>query len=196
MEPRPSPLQLLADADPVLDRHRIATEAGLTALDFSSLSSGHKIAILTTASLVRYVEDKTLVLLDEPETHLHPPLLGAVTRALSNLMTATNGLAIVAKHSPVALQQIPRRCAWIIWNLGGGPRIEQPTIETFGANLGVLTREVFDLELPRSGYHALLDEVARESSSYEEATAKLDGEIGDEARMLHRSMVRRRAVGG
>lgn len=189
-------LQLLADADPVLDRHRIATETGLTALDFSSLSSGHKIAMLTIASLVRYVDEKTLVLLDEPESHLHPPLLGAVTRALSNLMTTTNGLAIVATHSPVVLQEIPRRCAWIIWNLGGGPRIEQPTIETFGANLGVLTREVFDLELPRSGYHALLEEVARESSSYDEAAAKLDGEIGDEAKMLLRSMIRRREAAG
>ncbi len=185
-------LQLLADADPVLDRHGIGSEAGLASLNFSDLSSGHKIAILTIASLVRYCEEKTLVLLDEPESHLHPPLLGAVTRALSDLMTTINGLAIVATHSPVVLQEVPRRCAWIIWGSGGASRVEQPTIETFGANLGVLTREIFGLELSKSGYHALLQNIADESSSFEEAVRKVDDEIGDEAKMLLRSMIRRR----
>lgn len=185
-------LQLLADADPVLDFHRVGTADGLDKLDYNALSSGHKIAILTIASLVRYVEDKTLVLLDEPESHLHPPLLGALTRALSNLLTATNGLALVATHSPVVLQEVPRRCAWIVWSTGGDVHVEQPTIETFGANLGVLTREVFDLELSKSGYHALLRDVAGEASSYDEAVGLLDNEIGDEAQVLLRSMIRRK----
>lgn len=185
-------LSLLAEADPVLDRYGVGTEEGLQNLDFSALSSGHKIAVLMIASLVRYSEDRTLVLLDEPESHLHPPLLGAVTRALSDLMSSVNGLAIVATHSPVVLQEVPRRCAWIIWNLGGESRVEQPGIETFGANLGVLTREIFDLELSRSGYHALLQGVANESASFDEAIRKIDDEVGDEARMLLRSMMRRR----
>lgn len=185
-------LQMLADADPVLDRHGIGSKTGLESLDFSALSSGHKIAILTIASLVRYCEEKSLVLLDEPESHLHPPLLGAVTRALSDLMTTINGLAVVATHSPVVLQEVPRRCAWIVWSTGGLSHVEQPSIETFGANLGVLTREVFDLELSKSGYHALLQSVADESTSYEEAVRAVDGEIGDEAKMLLRSMIRRR----
>ncbi|WP_411557960.1 AAA family ATPase [Plantibacter sp. MPB07] len=185
-------LRLLADADPVLDRHGVATAAGLEALDFSLLSSGHKIAILMVATLVRYCEEKTLVLVDEPESHLHPPLLGAVTRALSDLMVTINGLAVVATHSPVVLQEVPRRCAWIISSDGNGIKVEQPILETFGANLGVLTREVFDLELSRSGYHALLRQVADTSDSFEGALSSLDGEIGDEAKLLLRSMIRRR----
>lgn len=184
-------LRLLADADRVLDSHRIYEAHALEDLDFAGLSSGHKIAILMVASLVRYCEEKTLVLLDEPESHLHPPLLGALTRGLSDLMTEINGLAIVATHSPVVLQEVPRRCAWIIWSAGTGPRIERPSIETFGANLGVLTREVFDLEMNRSGYHAFLRDVAARSTSYEDAIRRLDGEIGDEAKLLLRSMIRR-----
>jgi predicted ATPase len=184
-------LRLLAEADPVLDRHQISSRIGLERLDYASLSSGHKIAILTIATLVRYSEEKTLVLLDEPESHLHPPLLGAVTRALSDVMTSINGLAIVATHSPVVLQEVPRRCAWVIWSSGGESRVERPSIETFGANLGVLTRELFDLELSKSGYHALLRRVADNSTTYEEAVNSLGGELGDEARMLLRSMMRR-----
>ena len=86
---------------------------------------------------------KTLVLLDEPESHLHPPLLSAFIRALSNLLYDRNGVAIVATHSPVVLQEIPRSCISKIQRVGLVTNIKMPDIETFGENVGVLTREVF-----------------------------------------------------
>ena len=51
---------------------------------FRKLSSGHKIVLLTITKLVEKVEEKTLILVDEPEAHLHPPLLSAFVRALSD----------------------------------------------------------------------------------------------------------------
>jgi hypothetical protein len=36
---------------------------------FNKLSSGHKVVLLTTTRLVETVEERTLVLLDEPEAH-------------------------------------------------------------------------------------------------------------------------------
>lgn len=54
---------------------------------FNRISSGHAIVLLTVTQLVETVEEKTLVLIDEPEGHLHPPLLSAFTRALSDLLT-------------------------------------------------------------------------------------------------------------
>jgi hypothetical protein len=50
------------DPDEVLDQ--------LPAI-FRKLSSGHKIVLLTITKLVETVEEKSLVLLDEPEAHLH-----------------------------------------------------------------------------------------------------------------------------
>ncbi|MBK7708764.1 MAG: ATP-binding protein [Acidobacteria bacterium] len=77
---------------------------------FNRLSSGHKIVLLTLVRLVELVEERTLVLIDEPESHLHPPLLSAMIRAISELMIAKNGVAIVATHSPVVLQEVPKNC--------------------------------------------------------------------------------------
>jgi hypothetical protein len=77
---------------------------------FARLSSGHAIVLLTVTRLVELVDEKTLVLLDEPEGHLHPPLLSAFIRALSDLLVKRNGVAIVATHSPVVLQEVPRSC--------------------------------------------------------------------------------------
>ncbi len=79
---------------------------------FSRLSSGHKIVLLTITRLVETVAERTLVLLDEPEAHLHPPLLSAFVRALSELLIDRNGVAIIATHSPVVVQEVPKRCVW------------------------------------------------------------------------------------
>ena len=49
----------------------------------SKMSSGHAIVLLTITRLVESVQEKTLVLLDEPESHLHPPLLSAFIRSLT-----------------------------------------------------------------------------------------------------------------
>ena len=71
------------------------------------MSSGHAVVLLTLTRLVATVEEKTLVLIDEPESHLHPPLLSAFIRALSDLLLDRNGLSIIATHSPVVLQEVP-----------------------------------------------------------------------------------------
>ncbi|HDI3254093.1 TPA: ATP-binding protein, partial [Vibrio cholerae] len=79
---------------------------------FGNLSSGHAIVLLTLTKLIEEVEEKTLVIIDEPECHLHPPLLSAFTRALSSLLIERNGVAIVATHSPVIVQEVPQKCVW------------------------------------------------------------------------------------
>jgi len=51
---------------------------------FNKMSSGHSVVILTMTQLVAKIEEKSLVLFDEPESHLHPPLLSAMIRSLMN----------------------------------------------------------------------------------------------------------------
>src|SRR5581483_11473983 len=102
------------------------------------------------------VEERTLVLLDEPEAHLHPPLLSAFVRALSALLTNRNGVAIIATHSPVVVQEVPKNCVWKMRRSGAWVSMERPEAETFGENVGVLTREIFGLEVTKSGFHRML----------------------------------------
>jgi hypothetical protein len=65
---------------------------------YGKLSSGHKIVLLTITRVVETLEERSLVLVDEPEAHLHPPLLSAFTRSLSDLLINRNGVAIIATH--------------------------------------------------------------------------------------------------
>ena len=162
---------------------------------FSNLSSGHKIVLLTITRLVETVEERTLVLLDEPEAHLHPPLLSAFVRALSDLLVNRNGVAIVATHSPVILQEVPSQCVWKIWRNGRIVQAERPTIETFGENVGVLTREVFGLEITDAGFHQLLRTAAHNEEDFEDVVAKFDHKLGGEARALIRALMVNRGGG-
>ncbi|MFZ1537732.1 MAG: AAA family ATPase [Chromatiaceae bacterium] len=151
---------------------------------FKNLSSGHKIVLLTITRLVETVEEKTLVLLDEPEAHLHPPLLSAFVRALSDLLINRNGVAVIATHSPVVLQEVPQSCVWKIRRTGTRAVAERPDVQTFGENVGLLTREVFGLEVTHSGFHKMLRDATAELPTYDAIVRKFNGELGDEARAI------------
>ena len=45
-------------------------------------------------------------------------------------------------------------------------RADSPAVETFGENVGVLTREVFGLEVVRSGFHRLLSDDVAQGKTY------------------------------
>jgi predicted ATPase len=159
---------------------------------FSGLSSGHKIVLLTTTRLVETVEERTVVLLDEPEAHLHPPLLSAFVRALSDLLINRNGVAIIATHSPVVLQEVPKSCAWKIRRTGREVVVERPEIETFGENVAVLTREVFGLEVTHSGFHKLLRD-SIDNTDFDGVLGRFSGQLGGEAKAIVRGLLATRA---
>jgi len=162
---------------------------------YRDASSGHKIVLLTITRLVETVDERTLVLLDEPEAHLHPPLLSAFVRTLSALLIKRNGVAIVATHSPVILQEVPKTCVWVLRRSGKTVTTDRPRIETFGENAGILTGEVFGLEVARAGFHQLLQEAAEKHESYEGAVKHFNGQLGTEARAILRGLIALRHQG-
>ncbi|MGW2065767.1 AAA family ATPase [Streptomyces sp. NPDC001937] len=159
---------------------------------FNSLSSGHKVVLLAMTRLIENVGERTLVLIDEPETHLHPPMLAAFVRALSDLLTDRNGLAIVATHSPVVLQEVPSDCVWKLLRHGDQFTAHRPTIQTFGENVGVLTHEIFGLEVTDTGFHRDLSRAVSDGLSYHEILERFRGRLGGEARIIARSLIAER----
>lgn len=155
---------------------------------FESMSSGHKIAILTVTSLVELVEEQSLVLFDEPEVHLHPPLLSALTRTISDLIIDRNGVAIIATHSPVVLQEVPKSCVWRLQRSGQDLRASRLNTETFGESVSRLTSEVFDLNVRKTGYHAMLNELIDSAGSIDKVLSALDNQLGDEGRFILSSL--------
>ncbi len=158
-------------------------------LEFSKLSSGHEVIVLTLVQLIEKITERTLVILDEPKNHLHPPLLAAFVRAFSELLIDRNGVAIVATHSPVILQEVPKSCVWKINRVGREVSAERLEIESFGATIGALTHEVFGLEVRQSGFHKMLIDEVQKGKSYDDIVGDFNNELGDEARALLQTLM-------
>lgn len=157
---------------------------------YGKLSSGHSVVLLTITRLVELVEQNTLVVLDEPEGHLHPPLLSAFVRAVSDLLISRNGVALISTHSPVVLQEVPMSCVWVLQRTRTNATVQRPTTETFGESAGVLTREVFGLEVSHSGFHQMVATVANQrGQTFEQVTQQFNHQLGSEARTLARSLI-------
>lgn len=159
---------------------------------YRKLSSGHKIVLLSITKLVEFVEERSLVLMDEPEAHLHPPLLSAFVRALSDLLIRRNGVAVIATHSPVVVQEVPASCIWKISRHGLSSVADRPDVETFAETVSVLTREVFGLEVDRSGFHKMIREIVADEATFDAVVGRFDREIGAQGQALIRAMLARR----
>ncbi len=155
---------------------------------FEILSSGHKIVLLTITKLVETLEEKSLVIMDEPETYLHPPLISSYIRAISHLLIQKNAVAIIGTHSPVILQEVPKDCVWAIRRVGNQSQVERLQIESFGENVGSLTQEIFGLEVIDSGFHNILRSLVSKHDTYEGALEELNGQLGIEGRAILRNL--------
>lgn len=159
---------------------------------FKKMSSGHMIVLLTITKLIETVEEKTLVLMDEPESHLHPPLLSAFVRALSELLSNRNGVAIIATHSPVVVQEVPKSCVWKLLRVHVEGSSFRPEEETFGENVGTLTREIFGLEVSKSGFHDVLSRAVLDGKNFKEIYLEYNGQLGFEAQAILRGLIAER----
>lgn len=159
---------------------------------FLSLSSGHKIIILTLTRLIEKVNEKSLVLIDEPETHLHPPLLSAFMNAISKILIQQNGVCILATHSPVVMQELNRECVSVIRRGHEKVSVTRPTIDTYGENVGTLIREVFRLEVTNTGFYRVLTEYVDKGKNYDEISEEFEDSLGLEARTILRTLLKER----
>lgn len=75
--------------------------------------------------------------------------------------------------------------------------VSRPETETFGENVGTLTREVFGLEVTDTGFYRMVREKAERATRYSAVSAEFDDQLGGEAMALLRAYfaVRREGKG-
>ncbi|MER8067318.1 AAA family ATPase [Streptomyces sp. NPDC094034] len=153
-----------------------AFDSGSWQDSFSGLSTGHKLVLNIVVQLVAHLEPGSLVLIDEPESHLHPPLLAALLKSINISLDQFNSYAVMATHSPVLLQEVPRRYVRVLQRFGDLTLVATPEIETFAENVGLLTRHVFNLDSSATDYHSTLRSM-QESLHLDEIMELFDGEM-------------------
>lgn len=130
-------------------------------------SSGQKIVFHSITRLISIIETNSLVIFDEPETHLHPSALAQLVKVLHSILVKYKSFGIIATHSAIILQDIPAKYVSIFDREGNFPIIKKLTIESFGENISALNSSVFETSGIKELYKELLSAFAKNMSEDE-----------------------------
>lgn len=109
------------------------------------LSSGELAFLKFAVQACLFIENGTMVLLDEPETHLHPNLISDFIDLLDKLLESTGSIAIIATHSAYFVREVPKSQVHVFKTLERDQvEIVNPRLNTFGADIGAISYFVFD----------------------------------------------------
>ncbi|WP_161492498.1 AAA family ATPase [Oceanisphaera profunda] len=113
-----------------------------------------------------YIENGSFVLLDEPETHLHPSLISDFVTLLDNILQRTGSYALIATHSSYFVREVPRDQVHVFKKDNDSIYIVNPRLKTFGANVGDISYFVFDEDSGNSLSNKFLDKARSQKKSY------------------------------
>jgi energy-coupling factor transporter ATP-binding protein EcfA2 len=148
------------------------------------LSSGQLAFLRFAAQVCLYIDNSTLVLLDEPETHLHPNLISDFVDLLDKLLEATGSIAIIATHSVYFVREVPRSQTQILKE--GAERsieVQTPRLRTFGADVGSISHFVFADNMTNKLLEKVKEKITESNCNIENFLEEVEGELSMEAVM-------------
>lgn len=164
--------RILGDSSNILSE-RLSVEAESEDIDdeaLSVLSSGQSILANFVTAFVAWIQPNSLVLFDEPETHLHPNAVASLFGVLNDILSDYKSFAILATHSPLVIQEVPSKRVVVFTREGNATTAERLSVESFGESISELTRHVFEtIEIPHQ-FKIILDQLAK-TASFEEVMA-------------------------
>lgn len=110
---------------------------------FRRLSSGETAMLRLAIQMSEAIEEGSLLLLDEPENHLHPNYVSQAMSLLHQVLVATKSIAIIATHSAYVVREVPRQRVHILSLDDREISIASPRLQTFGASVDMISQFVF-----------------------------------------------------
>ncbi|MFL1875035.1 AAA family ATPase [Hansschlegelia beijingensis] len=137
----------LNERNELLLTHRIDWERNVVilndAIEPRDLSSGEFAMLRFICQVSGALEQGSLLLLDEPETHLHPNFVSDLMEILDSLLQATKSVAIIATHSAYVVREVPKSRVNILTLEDREILIDPPRLQTFGASIDTISQFVF-----------------------------------------------------
>ncbi|UCJ16930.1 ATP-binding protein [Pseudomonas sp. MM211] len=132
------------------------------------LSSGQRSMFHFALHFLTLAGEGTLLLIDEPETYLHPNLVSDYMMLLYRILERTSSVAIIATHSAYVVREVPNHCVHILERKELGASISRPYLQTLGANVAEISLAVFG-DSTVDAYHRKISEtIARTNMPFEQ----------------------------
>lgn len=127
-------------------------------------SSGQKIVFHFITRLLAIIKDNSILIFDEPETHLHPNIAGRLLRTINDILIECNSFCILSTHSPIIIQEIPSKYIVIFDRQENFPLIYKPIVECFGENLSNISNSIFRANEEKELYKVVLEDLVSKYS--------------------------------
>jgi predicted ATPase len=140
------------------------------------LSSGQNILVFVITELIANLRRDSIILFDEPETHLHPNAIARLLKVINSILIYYNSYAVIATHSPIVVQETPSKNVRLFDRIGNTPIIKNLPDEFFGENISKITDSVFYRNQVKEVYKEFFDERIA-NYSIEEINEQFDNKL-------------------
>ncbi|WP_248742124.1 MULTISPECIES: AAA family ATPase [unclassified Pseudomonas] len=156
------------------------------------LSSGQKMYFRFATHFLTSATKGMIVLLDEPETHLHPNLITEFMNLLHTVLSATSSIAVIATHSAYVVREVPTHCVHVIKSDNEKIVSTQSVyLNTLGANISSLSDIVFGDSLAQSFSDKIAEELATSGASFEKIIENYKSILSMDMLMKIRELMKR-----
>ncbi|MES2936709.1 MAG: AAA family ATPase [Pseudomonadota bacterium] len=159
-----------------------------------SLSSGQRSVVLFVANMFLEASRASLILIDEPENHLHPQFISLLMQTLNSTLVATEARAVVVTHSPYVVREVDKGAVRVL-RKGQHDALElcETSLQTLGADISLISDYVFgDTDL-RKAYERKIDVMFSRTETREERltlATSVRQEVGADAELYVREKLR------
>ncbi|NYH18872.1 AAA family ATPase [Paraburkholderia bryophila] len=145
------------------------------------LSSGEISFLRFAAQASLYIENGSLLLLDEPETHLHPNFISQFVALLNTMLAQTGSAAVIATHSVYFVREVFREQVNVLRTTDDGFVFSDPLrLQTFGADVGSISYFVFGEDEPSKLAADVEQRLLSRYETWEQLYAAYKGELSPE----------------
>lgn len=164
-----------------------------TDIGFYRISSGQKSVLLFGAHLFKEAAQGALVLIDEPENHLHPRFVSILMQILHKVLIATESRAVVVTHSPFVVREVDKSAVLIMQaDTNGDPALYRTSMQTLGADVSSVSDHVFLDTDTRKNYERRIDSMlaqAQDEQQWQRVVETVEGSVGRDAELYIRMKV-------
>lgn len=159
--------KILAEIDITQDVKFLKNEEALI------LSSGQDNFVRFIFYILASIEQRSLIIVDEPENFLHPSFEISFFRMFNELLKDSYSFGLIATHSSVIVREIPSKNVHIFDNNRDRIINYRPEIETFGNNLHKISTYIFKDIQEEKTYYKAYEDMVKDINSIDELFDKL-----------------------
>lgn len=139
----------------------------------SKLSSGQLHLFMLITFIFRKVNYDALIVIDEPEVHLHPKAIGNLFRLLAYLLDKFQGYCIVSTHSPLIVRELSGKNVYLMRRQGDDLSLGKIGIETLGEDISTLYEEIFGYSEDVTSLAKMIKKYKKEGKTYKEIVKEI-----------------------